>query len=140
MRVVVDTSVWSAALRHDAESLSEGERDCVSALAELVREGRCVMLGVIRQELIQGLAGLKEFDVVAARLEDFPDQAVWSSDHVRAARMYNQCRSKGVQGTTIDMLICAVSERLKAAIFTADRDFLGYSRVLRLSLFKPTLE
>ena len=51
--------------------------------------------------------------------------------------MFNICRGKGVQGSHIDSLICAVSIRHSAPVFTTDKDFAHYSRHLNLVLHKP---
>ena len=50
MNVLVDTSVWSLALRRTSPS---GES--VAILEALVEEGRAVLMGAIRQELLSGL-------------------------------------------------------------------------------------
>ena len=51
MNVLVDTSVWSLALRRAkrVDSTVSGE------LAELIGEGRVVMLGAVRQEVLSGM-------------------------------------------------------------------------------------
>ncbi len=48
MKILVDTSVWSVALR------KSGARDeaVIAELGELIRETRVVMIGPIRQELL----------------------------------------------------------------------------------------
>ena len=133
MKVIVDTPIWSAAYRRSPSN------DAADALREVIADGRCVLLGVVRQELLQGIPSKAQFTAVRADLDEFPDAELWSSDHVRAAAMYNRCKSRGVQPTTIDMLICSVAERMKASIFTLDRDFVRYARVLGVRLFGPAL-
>jgi predicted nucleic acid-binding protein len=46
------------------------------------------------------------------------------SDYERAAHVFNACRRKGIQGSNIDFLICAVAHRHAMPIFTLDRDFI----------------
>jgi predicted nucleic acid-binding protein len=137
MRAIVDTTVWSLAYRRQARALSGADADALDAFRELLNEGRCVLLGLVRQEILQGIRDPGQFDLVRADLDEFPDEPVFGSDHVRAAQLYNRCRSRGVQPTTIDMLICAVASRLKATVFTDDGDFAGYHRVLGTRLFRP---
>ena len=55
-------------------------------------------------------------------------------DYETAARFFNRCRSRGVTGTSIDLLICALAHRLRARIYTTDTDFRRYSEVLGLRL------
>jgi predicted nucleic acid-binding protein len=133
MKVLVDTPVWSAAYRRGADG------EIADALRELIAEGRCALPGVVRQEVLQGIRATHQFDLVRRDLDEFPDLEVWATDHVRAAQMFNRCKSRGVTPTTIDMLICALSQRHKAPIFTLDRDFAGYARVLGVKLYGPAL-
>jgi len=55
MNVLVDTSVWSLALRRKNESLTTNERFLVTELSELIREGRARVIGLVRQELLSGI-------------------------------------------------------------------------------------
>jgi predicted nucleic acid-binding protein len=48
--------------------------------------------------------------------------------------MSNQCRRKGVQGSTIDFLICAVAAIEELQILTTDSDFLRYAKHLPIKL------
>jgi predicted nucleic acid-binding protein len=49
--------------------------------------------------------------------------------------MSNVCRKRGVAATSVDLLICAVALRNKWSVFTTDRDFERYSRMLGVKLF-----
>ena len=57
MMVLVDTPVWSLALRRRPEHLSGSQPGLANALADLIREGRAQMVGPIRQELLSGIRG-----------------------------------------------------------------------------------
>jgi predicted nucleic acid-binding protein len=50
--------------------------------------------------------------------------------------MRNRCRARGIAGSAIDFLICAVAHRRKWQIFTVDRDFERYAKVLGLRLYR----
>jgi len=52
MMVLVDTSVWSLALRRRVVDLSGAELRLTQRLNELVREGRVQLLGTVRQEVL----------------------------------------------------------------------------------------
>lgn len=106
-------------------------------LAELVREGRVEMIGAIRQELLSGVRDAKQFATLRDRLRSFPDLALETEDFEQAAEFYNKCRSKGIQGSSIDFLICAVAVRRELSILTTDRDFTRYARVLPVQLHEP---
>ena len=131
--VLVDTSVWSLALRRKRQAPTPVVRE----LAEVVREGRVAMIGPIRQELLSGLKESQQFDLLRDHLRAFPDLALESADFEEAAQCFNRCRAKGIQGSNTDFLICAVAVRRNWAIFTTDGDFPAYARALPLHLHQP---
>jgi predicted nucleic acid-binding protein len=130
VNVLVDTSVWSLALRHRAGSGHATRAE----LAELIREGRVAMIGPIRQELLSGIRRREDFDRLRERLADFPDTMLTRGDYERGAEHFNTCRAKGVQGSNTDFLLCAVAERLRSPIFTTDHDFRNFARLLPIQL------
>lgn len=134
MKVLVDTTVWSLALRRTQSKLSSTEAALVDEWRSLVRDGRVVLLGVVRQELLSGIRRSADFDRLRLALRAFDDEAVTTEDHEHAARLYNRCRAGGVTGTTVDLLLCAVAERRKHAIFTADPDFAHYAKHVSVTL------
>jgi predicted nucleic acid-binding protein len=133
VNVLVDTSVWSLALRRATEPTHQLAKE----LAELIREGRVMMIGSVRQELLSGVRDAKQFDALRAHLRAFPDLVLEVEDFEQAAEFYNECRAKGVQGSSVDFLICAVAARRELLILTADADFASYARVLPLRLHEP---
>lgn len=135
--VLVDTSVWSLALRRKPEQLSPQERFLAAEWSELVREGRVEMIGPIRQELLSGLRHKQQFALLEERLSVFPDTTIETADYLEAARFFNLLRVGGVTGTPIDLLICAVAGRREWAIFTLDADFERYARILPIRLHRP---
>ncbi len=135
MNVLVDTPVWSLALRRKASDLNARERVLTGALAELIREGRVQMIGAIRQELLSGIREQERFDKLRNYLRAFGEPGIEIADYEEAAHMHNLCRARGIAGSAIDFLICAVAQRRQWDIFTTDRDFERYGRVLGLKLF-----
>ena len=133
MNVVVDTSVWSLALRRRADVA-----DIATArLARLVTDGRVLMLGPVRQELLSGIRERSTFDALRDRLRAFPDVELAAEDHEHAADFFNRCRGKGVQGSNTDFLICAVADRRGTTVLTTDRDFDAFARHVPVSLEIP---
>ena len=137
MNILVDTSVWSLALRR--RSGAGSDHPYVVELAELIRDGRVAMLGPIRQELLSGIRVAADFERLRGHLRDFPDTPVFAADYERAAEHFNSCRAKGVQGSNTDFLICAIAERHRLPIFTTDDDFRSFARVLPIQLHVPVL-
>ena len=129
MKVLVDTSVWSLVLRsrHD---------NYVHQLTELIKEGRVEIIGPIRQEILSGVRFQKQFDQLKTYLDAFPDIPLTTDEYVVAAQSFNKCRQKGIQGSHIDFLICAVAQNHNLSIYTADKDFLLYASVLPIQMYK----
>jgi predicted nucleic acid-binding protein len=137
MNVLIDTSVWSLALRRKNEDLNANERFLVSELSELIREGRARLIGLVRQELLSGIRATEQYEKLRAHLRSFPDELVDASDYEEAARVGNRCRAKGVVVSIVDILLCAVAIKRQWAIFTTDPDFSNYAKVLPLRIHTP---
>ncbi len=140
MMVLVDTPVWSLALRRRPEHLSgsqpsRSQPGLANVLAELIREGRAQMAGAIRQELLSGIREEAQFKKIRDYLRAFRELLLEAEDYEDAARMSNQCRSRGIGGSPVDILICAAAHRRGWAILTTDRDFQNYASVLPLRLY-----
>lgn len=132
MNVIVDTCVWSLALRRSGR-LESGP---VEELQSLIRDHRVRMLGPIRQELLSGIREMPQFSRLRDQLTAFPDLPILMEDYVTAAAYFNLCRSRGVQGSNTDFLICAVAVRMQVAVFTTDQDFAHFAKHLPLTLHK----
>jgi predicted nucleic acid-binding protein len=131
MKLLVDTSVWSLALRRRASArLSSEESRLVKALTEAIHDGRVALIGPIRQELLSGIKEEEQFQKVKNALQPFRDEAMETADYEEAARLYNLCRSRGVECGPVDILICAVAWRRKWDVLTTDAVM---NRCLKLS-------
>ena len=131
--VIVDTCIWSLALK----GRSSKNHQIAKELTLLIQENRAKIIGLIRQELLSGYSDLARYEKLRDKLKAFPNEQVIDSDYESAARYSNICRSKGIQGSHIDFLICAVSIRLKMKIYTSDKDFNYYSEHLPITLYRP---
>jgi predicted nucleic acid-binding protein len=135
MRILIDTPVWSLALRRKTADLAPSERQVMQLLHQIVDEGRAQLLGSVRQELLSGLREHAQFRRLRDYLRDFPDTVLVTEDYEEAARASNECRKAGIASTPVDMLICAVSLHHGWQIFSTDRDFSHYAAVLPIQLF-----
>jgi len=70
------------------------------------------------------------------KLSFFENSSIQDTDYELAARMCNQCRKRGVQGSHIDFLICAVAKRIEVPIFTTDNDFSAYQKIISIKLYE----
>ncbi len=134
MKVLVDTSVWSLALRKSEKN--ESENVIVEYLADLVRDINVIIIGPIRQEILSGISQKTKFEELKAKLSIFKDQTLLSDDFVLAAEYFNLCRSNGIQGSHIDFLICAFSVNNKYQILTLDKDFQNYKKYIPIITMK----
>lgn len=132
MKVIVDTSVWSLALRRDKDDSPSS----VQELRHLIHDHRVQMMGPIRQEILSGIRSKSQFKKLQRHLESFPDLPIFTEDYVAAAQFFNHCRSKGIQGSNTDFLICAAAVRNKFSIYTTDKDFQMFSKYIQIVLHK----
>jgi predicted nucleic acid-binding protein len=136
--VLVDTPVWSLALRRlKSARLSQDEVCCRTELTELIREKRALILGPVRQEILSGVRHQAQFERIRAHLRQFEDAPLETADFELAAEVGNSCRSKGVVGSPVDFLICAVAVSRGWAVFTLDKDFVHFARIAGVHLHAP---
>lgn len=137
MTVLVDTTIWSLALRRRAHQLSPEEKRLVEEWADLVTSGRAVLTGPVHQEVLSGIRSNEVFEDLYEKLSSFRYLENLPGDYVQAARFFNLCRSHGIAGSHVDMLICALAHRYSVPIFTTDPDFPGYAKHLPIRLHEP---
>lgn len=120
MTLLVDTSVWSLALRRDG---SVESREVVALREALDGADSVVTTGLVLQELLQGFSGPKAKEAIVERFGALaliqPDRL----DHIGAAEVRNVCRRNGVQVGTIDALLMQLCGRYELTLLSADKDF-----------------
>jgi predicted nucleic acid-binding protein len=123
--LLVDTSVWSLALRRDARA--EGAE--VQALrAALAGNQSVVTTGFILQELLQGFSGLRARREIIEKFSALPLIPPDRQDHIEAAELRNRCRRAGVQVGSIDALLIQLCVRHDLIMLTTDRDFASAAK------------
>ncbi|MGL5062934.1 MAG: hypothetical protein ACRC62_23405 [Microcoleus sp.] len=70
MNVIVDTAIWSLALRRNSPEMNSA---VVNQLRSLIANGRVIMLGSIRQEILSGVRTSEQLDRLRNTLQAFPD-------------------------------------------------------------------
>ena len=120
MTLLVDTSVWSLALRRDGSSES---KEVIALREALDGADSVVTTGLVLQEILQGFSGPKAKDAIIERFGALaliqPDR----QDHIAAAEVRNVCRRNGVQIGTIDALLIQLCGRYELTLLSADKDF-----------------
>src|SRR5262245_18305049 len=103
MQVLIDTCIWSQALRRADDNNHANE------LRDIISDKRACIIGPIRQEILSGIRVKQQFQSLREHLSAFPDLLINTNDYENAAEFANLLRSKGIQGSAIDFLICAVA-------------------------------
>ena len=130
LRLLVDTSVWSLALRRDAPP----EAPEVELLTSALDQGDLIFTtGLVLQELLQGFGGPKARDAIVERFSSLPLIVPQRSDYVEAAALRNTCRRRGIQVGTIDALLAELCISHDLTMLTTDRDFRRIAEVSPLS-------
>ena len=135
MKVIVDASVWSLAFRRKETPETVYRKQ----LGDLISDGRAILLGSVRQEVLSGIRHAEQFERLQLALRAFPDLALETQDFELAAEYFNLCRANGIQGANTDFLICAAAVRRSYEILTTDRDFVLFAQSLPISLYNPVL-
>lgn len=132
--------IWSFALRRRPRSLNDQESLLVEEWARFVRSGEAVLIGPIRQEILSGIRSDGIFTSIQESLGDFRYLEIIPPDYDQAARFFNRCRSHGITGTAVDLLICAVAHRCDVPIFTAEADFQHYAPHVKIRFHQPSFD
>ena len=134
MTLFVDTSVWSLALRRDAEA-SEPEVDQLKEA--LLGADVVVTTGLVLQELLQGFSGAKASAQIIERFGALPLLQPDREDHIAAAELRNTCRRAGVQVGTIDAVLAQLCIRHDLTLLSTDNDFKLAARHCALRVWAP---
>ncbi len=134
MKVLIDTTVWSLAFRRNHPDAAPE----VAELHTLIDQFCAAIIGPVRQEVLSGISNEAQFKTLRDVLNAFADETLETRDYELAARFFNQCRSRGVQGTHTDFLICAAAFARDMPIFTTDKDFISYSRIVPIRLHQAS--
>ena len=131
MKLLVDTSIWSLALRRKSTIVNTE----ALTLRTLIEQGADIyLLGIILQEILQGIKNPKDFLQLKEYLEAFPLIELTREDYVNAAELKNILIKKGKQISTIDALIAHTAISRDLYLFTADDDFTHIAKYTKLQL------
>ncbi len=131
MKVLVDTCVWSQAFRY-----KQPDTKIISKLSALIDDGRALLIGPVKQEILSGISNPVQFKKLKDILSSFEEVPLTNIHFEKAAEFCNSCRTKGIQGSSTDFLICAVAYFENLEIFSIDKDFTRYGKVLPIEIFK----
>ncbi len=129
MSLLVDTSVWSLALRRDVEQ---------SAPEVVALRHALLGTGLVLQELLQGFAGPKDRAQLIDRLSALAFLQPVKEDHIEAAEVRNSCRRCGVQVGTIDALLIQLCRKNDLTLLTTDQDFHAATKHVEFRLWSAS--
>jgi predicted nucleic acid-binding protein len=133
MMLLVDTSVWSLALRRDVVA---AQPEVLYLQQALLGSQAVVTTGLVLQELLQGFSGPKARAQIIDRFSSLPLVQPDRQDHVDAASLRTTCRRGGVQIGTIDALLAQLCIRHHLTLLTTDQDFVHAARHCRLRIWR----
>lgn len=132
MTLLVDTSVWSHALRRDRDA---GQPEVRALQDALLGDEIVVTTGIVLQELLQGFARPKGQAQIVERFASLPLVQPDRSDHIAAADIRSTCRRAGVQVGTIDALIAQLCIRHDLQLLTTDQNLARMAEHCPLSIW-----
>jgi len=131
--IACDTSALSHFLRRSTNT----DDDVAVTVEKLIDSNELALFGIVRQELLSGIKLPAQFEQIDLTTQALPLFLADDEDHTTAAKFFNDCRSKGVQGSPIDFLICSMAVRRKFPIYTTDPDFDLYEPIIPIELYRP---
>ena len=131
MRVLVDTSVWSLALRKGGPADDIAVRKLI---AFLEANEEVFVTGIILQEVLQAFRGDTTFRKMVVALEPFPLLSLGRSAFVAAAAIHRTCANHGIAASTADSQIAAAAIQHGCALLSNDEDFARIARHTPLRL------
>lgn len=137
MTTLVDSTIWSLALRRTRRGRSARDEALVHEWRDLITRGDAVIIGPIRQEVLTGIQDAAVFERLRRHLAGFDDVELEREDFELAAQFANRCLAAGLATTHTDLLICAAAERRGLDIFTTDADFSRYAGTIPITLHRP---
>jgi predicted nucleic acid-binding protein len=133
MNVLVDTSVWSLALRRKQQA----SHSAVNQLRDIILDGHTILyIGIILTELLHGIRSQSLFEQIETQFETFTCLDLARENYVNAARLSIVCKRKGITASTIDFIIATAAIDNACLLLTTDKDFDSIAKVSDLKLLK----
>ncbi len=131
--IACDTSALSQFLRRSPDA----QNDVALKVEKLIDANELALFGIVRQELLSGIKLPAHFERIDLTTQALPLFFADDEDHTTAARFFSTCRAKGIQGSPIDFLICAMAVKRKFLIYTTDPDFKLYEPIIPIQPYRP---
>jgi len=86
MNVLVDTSVWSLALRKNNKN--NEQNNIIDKFKELIKDLKVKIIGPIRQEILSGIKNNDKYEELKEKLSYFPDESLFLSVQVLLIQIF----------------------------------------------------
>ena len=131
-RVIIDTSVWSEALRRKKNTINSSE----TIIRKIIEKDiEILLLGIILQEILSGISNEKLYNEIKKILDDFVYLKTTKNDYIYASELSNKCRSNGIKAGSIDYFIASTTIQNDLHLVTYDKDFVNISKYTDLKIF-----
>ena len=114
--VVVDTAIWIDYLQTKQSALG-------SELTKLIGAGRVALVGVVLAEILRGIRGPEERDLIERRLEGATFLEMSKAAWRRAGIISSDLDSRGLPIPMTDVFIAALALEDGHEIYTRDKHF-----------------
>ncbi len=115
-KVLIDSSSW-------IHFFNQSSKWHFESVAEIIREDRGVICGLIFTEVLRGARNQKEGKIIAGYFDLLEYIPLVKQDHLEAANLGFQLARKGVVVKTIDLIIAHLAIKNRFALIHQDRDF-----------------
>jgi len=131
LKILVDSSVWSEALRRKGKSLDTKN----IFLNEIIdNNDKIIITGIIMQEILTGIKSDILFNNIKNILQDFAYIEPFKNDYIDAANLKNKLRTKGISAGPIDCLIASICMNNNYFLASYDNDFVHIANHTDLEL------
>ncbi len=129
MRLLIDTSVWSEALRRKNKDTESKE----TFLFEILQNEEDIFVtGIILQEILTGIKNPAVFSKIEEQFKYFNFISPSRSDHIEAAKLRNTVSKKGIALATVDAIIAQIAISNNLYLVTYDNDFIRLKGITKL--------
>ncbi|NRA37186.1 MAG: hypothetical protein HRU15_03540 [Planctomycetes bacterium] len=104
------------------------DMQAASTFRELVHDRRLLIIGWVRQSVLERCRTLAHMQKLSRSLQAFPDIPIHSDDHIRAAELRHELRAHSQTASARQIFIWALAERIDAKIWSADRSWTALRR------------
>ncbi len=126
-KIIVDTSVWIEYFKNN--------KQYVPILDDNLNLENIIICGIIISELLQGVKGSKEHDMLSSAIGAIPYIECMFDDWVKTGKILHDLKKNGISIPLTDVLIATIAIRNNASVLTLDKHFREISFVADLDLY-----